>query len=61
MGQTIAAHDAGAVRVIKEILNTDIGLKWREMLVNEGQTVSLSLKQRLPSESFKDFLERKAK
>ncbi len=61
MGQTIAAHDAGVVRVIKEILNTDIGLKWREMLVNEGKTISPSLKQPPPSESFKDFLERKSK
>jgi enoyl-CoA hydratase/carnithine racemase len=61
MGQAIAEHDAGVVRVIKEILNTDIGLKWREMLVNEGKTASQSLKQLPPSESFKDFLERKPK
>jgi hypothetical protein len=61
MGQAIAANDAGVVRVIREILNSDIGLKWGEMLVNEGKTVSQSLKQPPPSENFKDFLERKSK
>jgi enoyl-CoA hydratase/carnithine racemase len=61
MGQAIAANDAGAVQGIKEILLRDIGMSWRDMLVNEAQTVSRSLRVPPPRESFKDFLERKAK
>ena len=61
MGQAIAANDAGAVQGIKEILLRDIGMSWRDMLVNETQTVSRSLRVPPPRESFKDFLERKAK
>lgn len=61
MGQAIAANDAGAVQGIKEILLRDIGMSWSDMLLNESQTISRSLKVPPPRESFKDFLERKAK
>ena len=61
MGQTIAANYARTVQGIKDILIRDIGLSWREMLLNESQTVSQSLKAPPPRESFKDFLKRKAK
>ena len=60
MGQAIARNDQATVRIIKEILNGDIGMSWREMLANEAQTVSRSLTMRSPRESFKDFLERKS-
>lgn len=61
IGQTIAANDAMAVQAIKEILIRDIGMVWREMLLNEAQMVSRSLKVPPPRESFRDFLERKAR
>lgn len=61
MGQAIAANDATVGQAIKELLIRDIGLGWREMLLNEAQTVSQSLKVAPPKESFKGFLERKAK
>lgn len=60
MGQAIAANDAATVQVIKEILNRDIGMDWREMLINEAETVSQSLNVPPPKESFKDFLERRS-
>jgi len=60
MGQAIANNDTMTVQVIKEILNTNIGISWREMLINEAQTVSQSLNMPPPQESFKDFLERKS-
>ncbi len=61
MGQSIAANDTMAVQVIKDILIRDIGMSWREMVLNETQTVSQSLTTPPPEESFRDFLERKAK
>ena len=61
MGQAIAANDATMVQGIKEILIGHIGMGWREMLLNEAQTVSQSLRVPLPRESFKDFLERRAR
>ncbi len=61
MGQSIAANDAKTVQTIKEILNQDIGMSWREMLLNEADTVSRSLKATPPREMFKDFLERKSR
>ena len=59
MGQTIAANDATMVQAIKEILIQDIGMGWREQLLNEVQTVSGSSPPPPPRESFRDFLERK--
>ena len=61
MGQTIAANDAMMVQGIKKILTRDIGMGWRKMLLNEVQTVSQSLRVLPPRESFRDFLERKAR
>lgn len=61
MGQAIASNDATTVQGIKEILLRDIGMNWREMLLNEAQTVSQSLRAPPPRESFRDFLERKAR
>ena len=61
MGQAIAANDAATVQVIREIMTRDIGMSWREMLLNETRTVSQSLKSPPPQESFKNFLNRKAK
>ncbi|MFC1978012.1 enoyl-CoA hydratase/isomerase family protein [Chloroflexota bacterium] len=61
MGQTIAANSVGSVQVIKEILDRDIGMSWRQMILNETETVSKSLRIPPPKESFKDFLERKAR
>lgn len=61
MGQAIAANDARVVQGIKGILTRDIGLSWREMLLDEVQTVSQSLGVPPPRESFRDFLERRGK
>ena len=61
MGQAIAANDTTVVQVIKDILIRDIGMSWREMQLNEAQTASQSLRVPPPRESFRDFLERKAK
>ena len=59
VGQAIAANDATTVQVIREIMIRDIGMSWREMLLNETRTVSQSLKSPPPQESFRDFLNRK--
>ena len=61
MGQAIAANDARVVQGIKGILTRGIGLSWREMLLDEVQTVSQSLGVPPPRESFRDFLERRGK
>ena len=61
MGQAIAANDATTVQVIRDIMIRDIGMSWREMLLNETRTVSQSLRTPPPQEGFKDFLKRKAK
>jgi len=60
MGQAIAANDTRVVQGIKEMLVRDVGMGWREMLLNETQTVSQSLEVPPPQESFRDFLQRKA-
>ena len=59
LGKTIAANDAAAVQLMKDILIRDIGMGWQEMFLNETQTVSRSLKTPPVKESFKDFLKRK--
>jgi len=61
MGQAIAANDTRVVQGIKEMLVRDVGMGWREMLLNETQTVSHSLGVPPPQESFRDFLQRKAR
>jgi enoyl-CoA hydratase/carnithine racemase len=59
MGQAIAVNNLASVRGIKEILIQNIGMSWRDMLLNKTQIVSQSLKPPPPEESFRDFLERK--
>jgi len=59
MGQAIAANDTTTVQVIREIMVRNIGISWREMLLNEYQTVSQSLRSPPPQESFRNFLKRK--
>ena len=59
MARTIAANNLEAVQGIKSIMISDIGMSWREMLLNERQTVIDTLKVPPAQESFKDFLERK--
>jgi len=59
MGRVIAANNPEAVQGIKNIMISDIGMSWREMLLNERQTVIETLKVPPAQESFKDFLERK--
>ena len=61
IAKTIAANDPTTVQVIKEILNRNIGMSRREMLLNEYETVSQSLQSPPPEDSFKDFLKRRAK
>lgn len=59
VGQSIAVHDATTVQTIKEILGTNMGKSWQEMLLNETETVSRCLKEGPRRELFKGFLERK--
>ncbi len=61
MGQTIGANDVMAVQGIKDIMTRDIGMNWREMLLNETKTAAELLKEPPPRESFKDFLEHRQK
>ncbi len=61
MGQAIAANDATTVQVIRDIMIRGIGMSWREMLLNETRIVSQSLRSPPPQESFRRFLNRKAK
>jgi enoyl-CoA hydratase/carnithine racemase len=61
MARTIAANDAKTVQGIKDILNRDIGMSWQNMMLNETNTVSQTLKVPPPKESFKDFLNRRPK
>ncbi len=59
LGKAISANNPASVQGIKEILIRNIGMGWREMLLNEAQMVSESLKQPPPEESFRDFLKRR--
>ncbi len=61
IGQAIATNETNVVQTIKDILIRDIGMSWRDMMRNEIETVSHSLKVPPPAESFKDFLERRGK
>ena len=61
IGYAIAANDAVAVRNMKAILNTGIGMSLKEMMLNEANIVSESGSPPPAKESFKPFLERKKK
>jgi enoyl-CoA hydratase len=58
MGRMIAGNDAAAVQSVREILVSDIGLGWKEMMRNEGQTLARTLKAPPPEESFSGFLKK---
>jgi hypothetical protein len=60
MGQTIARNDPHTVKLIRKIMVENIGSGWREMMLNEIQNISESLKPPPPKESFKEFLNRKS-
>jgi enoyl-CoA hydratase len=57
----IAKSDPDTVQLIRKILNTGTGMGWQEMLANEARLIAESLKPPPPRESFKEFLDRKAK
>lgn len=57
----IAKSDPVTVQLIRKILNTGVGMGWQEMLANEAKLIAESLRPPPPLESFKEFLERKAK
>jgi enoyl-CoA hydratase/carnithine racemase len=61
LGRAIAANDTVAVRSMKAILNTGIGMSLKEMMLNEANIVSESGSPPPAKESFKPFLERKRK
>jgi enoyl-CoA hydratase len=58
MGRMIAGNDAAAVQSVREILVSDIGLGWKEMMRNEGRTLARTLKAPPPEESFSGFLKK---
>lgn len=60
MGRLIAKSDPATVQTMRKILNTGVGMGWREMLENEARQVAESLRPPPPRESFKEFLDRKA-
>jgi enoyl-CoA hydratase/carnithine racemase len=61
IGCTIVANDTVAVRGMKAILTTNIGMSLKKMMLNEAKIVSESGAPPPARESFKPFLERKRK
>ena len=61
MGELIANNDVAAVEAIREMLVSDIGMSWRDMLRNEASIIARSVKSPPPEQSFSGFLERKGK
>jgi enoyl-CoA hydratase len=57
----IVKSDPVTVQLIRKILNTGVGMGWQEMLASETRLIAESLKPPPPRESFKEFLDRKAK
>ena len=55
----IAKNDAGTVQAIKQMLNENIGLTYKEMMENEAAIRTRFVKSPPPKEAFKDFLDRK--
>jgi enoyl-CoA hydratase len=55
----IAGNHDRVVRGIKDILNRDVGMAFREMYDNERNTVAASVRPPHPSESFAGFIKRK--
>jgi enoyl-CoA hydratase/carnithine racemase len=59
MAQQIGDNDPRMVQGIKQLLNDDIGLGWRERFDAEQNARKNKLKANSPREGFKAFLERK--
>ena len=59
MGRQISENDPRMVQGIKQLLNDDIGLGWRERFDAEQNARKNKLKANSPREGFKVFLERK--
>jgi enoyl-CoA hydratase len=58
MGELIASNDTAAVEAVREILTKNIGMSWHDMLGNEADVISRSVKTPPPQQSFSSFLER---
>jgi len=59
MAKQISENDPRMVQGIKQLLNDDIGLGWRERFDAEQNARKNRLKANSPREGFKAFLERK--
>lgn len=59
MAKQIAENDPRMVQGIKQLLNDDVGLSWRERFDAEQNARKGKLKANSPREGFKAFLERK--
>jgi enoyl-CoA hydratase/carnithine racemase len=59
MAKQISENDPRMVQGIKQLLNDDIGLGWRERFDAEQNARKNKLKANSPREGFKAFLERK--
>jgi len=60
IGRSIAANDPAIVQAIKKMLDENIGLSRRDMMINEAAIRTQSVKSPPPKEAFKDFLDRKS-
>ena len=60
MGRQIAGNDAAAVQAVREIMVTEIGLNWRDMLRREAEVVARSVDSPPAEKSFSGFLKRKS-
>ena len=61
MGRQIAGNDAAAVQAVREIMVSEIGLNWRDMLRREAEVVARSVDSPPAEKSFSGFLKRKSK
>ena len=61
MGRQIAGNDAAAVQAVREIMVSEIGLSWRDMLRREGEVVARSVASPPAEKSFSGFLKRRAR
>lgn len=59
MARQISQNDPRMVQGIKQLLNEDVGLTWRERFDAEQNARKARLKANHPREGFKDFLSRK--
>ena len=61
MGRQIAGNDAAAVQAVREIMVSEIGLSWRDMMRRETEVVARSVDSPPAEKSFSGFLKRKSK